>query len=102
MNLDVDNFEQEVLKSEIPVLVDFWATWCPPCSAMAPVMENLSTEFEGRVKVAKVNIDENQQLAAQYNISAIPAFLIFNKGEVVSTFVGIQTENKLQEALENV
>ncbi len=82
------NFEAEVLKSDIPVIVDFWAEWCVPCRMIAPVLEEISTEYAGKVKVAKVNVDEVGDLAQQYNIISIPTLMIFNGGEVVKQQVG--------------
>ncbi len=82
------NFESEVLKSDIPVIVDFWAEWCVPCRMIAPVLEEISTEYADRVKVAKVNVDEVGDLAQQYNIISIPTLMVFNGGEVVKQQVG--------------
>jgi len=89
------NFEEEVLKSEIPVLVDFWASWCGPCKMMAPVVEEISQDLEGKAKVCKVNIDEEPDLATKYEIMSIPTFLIFENGKVKSMSVGVQDKNNL-------
>jgi len=87
-HLSAANFEKEVMQSQIPVLVDFWAPWCGPCQMMGPVLESLATEYAGRLKVAKVNVDEEQGLAGQYEVSGIPMFVVFNRGEMVETFTG--------------
>jgi len=100
MILTEQNFQEEI-NCDIPVLVDFWAPWCGPCNAMGPVMDRLAEEFEGKAKVAKVNVDEEKQLAVEYSISAIPAILIFKNGEVVETLVGVHPEAMLRTKLEN-
>lgn len=83
-----DNFQSEILQSSTPVLVDFWAEWCGPCKMMAPALDELATEFAGKAKVAKVNVDDQQQLAANYRVSSIPMFLVFKGGQVVAQHVG--------------
>ncbi len=90
-----NNFEDVVLKAEKPVLVDFWATWCGPCGMMAPVVEAIAKEMEDRLVVGKVNCDENMELAQSYQITGIPAFLVFNKGEVVGRVVGAMSKDEL-------
>lgn len=82
------NFDQEVLKSELPVLIDFWAVWCGPCKMIAPVIEELANEFEGKLKVGKLDIDNNQQVSVKYGIRSIPTLLIFKEGQIVDQLVG--------------
>ncbi len=94
-----DNFETEVLKSEKPVVVDFWADWCMPCKALGPVIDELATEYAGRVKVGKLNTENSRDVPIRYNIQAIPTVLIFNKGEVVQKFVGLTSKKDFQAAL---
>lgn len=89
------NWKKEVLEANEPVLVDFWATWCPPCRAMNPVIDNLARDF----KVCKVNVDTNQELAAHYGISSIPAFLIFKDGKVAAQQVGVTPEATLRDEM---
>lgn len=93
------NFESEVLQSDKPVLVDFWATWCGPCRMLAPVIAELAEEYEGRVKVGKVNVDEQQALAIRYRVSSIPTVIVFKNGEAVASSVGVRPKAQLEELL---
>lgn len=88
VTLTVENFEKEVLQSSQPVLVDFWATWCPPCMKLGPAVEELAAEYEGKAKVGKINVDEQQALAMKYGADAIPLLLVFKNGEVVERKTG--------------
>ena len=96
------NFDQEVLKSDRPVLVDFWAPWCGPCQIMGPVINELAKEMEGKAKVGKLNVDENGATASKYGIMSIPALKIFKGGQVVKEFVGVQNKDALKEALNSI
>lgn len=94
-----ENFQSEVLSSDKPVLVDFWAVWCGPCKMLTPTIDELHTELEGKAKVGKVNVDENQEIAAQYGVMSIPTVIIFKDGEVVEQFVGVQPKNVYIDAI---
>jgi thioredoxin 1 len=98
-NVTDTSFEQEVLKAEVPVLVDFWAPWCGPCKAVAPVVEDLSKEYEGRLKVVKLNTDENPKTAQAYTIRGIPSLYLFKSGQVVETIVGAVPKPTLATAI---
>jgi thioredoxin 1 len=96
-NVTDASFENDVLKSSQPVLIDFWATWCGPCRAIAPVVEQLAGEYEGKVKVVKVNIDENPKTPTQYDVRSIPTLLMFKDGKVVGQIVGAVPKPKIEE-----
>ena len=94
-----DTFEQQVLRSELPVLVDFWAEWCPPCRPMARVLDELAAELEGKVVIAKINSDENPVASRTYRIMSLPTLLLFREGRIVATMVGARPKSALRDAL---
>jgi len=94
-----ENFEKEVMNSDLPVLVDFWAPWCGPCRMMSPIVDELATELDGKMKIAKINVDENSGIAGQYNVMSIPTFLIINKGVVAEQLVGGMVKEALKEKI---
>ncbi len=97
--LRADNFEQEVLNSKIPVLVDFWASWCGPCRMLAPVIEEIAKEYEGKIKVGKVNVDDEGELALKYNIVSIPTVILFKDGIKADKFVGFKPKDEIKKIL---
>ena len=96
------NFEEEVIKSDIPVLVDFYADWCGPCKMMMPIVDKMAEKYDGKIKVGKVNSDEENQLAAKYNIMSIPSFLLFKNGELVDTLTGAMPADILAGKLDSL
>lgn len=102
MNVEDGDFSKEVLESGQPVLVDFWATWCAPCRALAPALEELASQYKGKVKVAKMNVDDNQDTPQQYGVRAIPTLLMFKGGKVVEQIVGAVPKAKLEAAIQKV
>ena len=99
LTLTDQNFEQEVLQSKTPVLVDFWAVWCGPCQIVGPIVEELATEYNGKLKVGKMNVDENQVTPGKYNIMSIPSLLVFKNGEVVKTMIGAQSKESFKRQI---
>ena len=102
VTLTDENFAKEVLQSPTPVLVDFWAEWCGPCKMIAPILDELAQEYEGRVKIGKVNIDEHQGLAGQYSVRAIPTLLLFKDGQVADQIVGLRSKRDLAASFDRV
>lgn len=97
-----DSFEQDVLKADLPVLVDFWAEWCGPCRQIAPALEELSTDMDGKVVVAKLNIDENPITPTKYGVRGIPTLMVFKGGQIAATKIGALPKSKLYEWVESV
>lgn len=101
MEIEVNdtNFDEQVLKSDIPVLVDFWAQWCAPCFMVAPAVEEIAREYDGKLKVCKANVDEGPQVASRYGIRAIPTLMVFKDGQVVEQIVGVVPKERLEEKI---
>jgi thioredoxin 1 len=102
LKLNESNFEQEVLKSPLPVVVDFWANWCGPCKQVAPVLDELAGEYENRVRVGKVDVDEAQELAAKFNVNSIPNFVFFKGGKPVGQVVGMLSKKDLKSQFDKL
>jgi thioredoxin 1 len=102
ITLTKDNFDQQVLKSITPVLVDFWAEWCGPCKMIAPILDELSDEYAGKVSIGKVNIDDQQNLATEYGVRAIPTLLLFQHGQVAEQIVGLRSKRDLKASFDKL
>jgi len=102
IELNDGNFESEVLKSELPCLVDFWAEWCGPCLVVGPIVEEIAQEYAGKLKVGKLNVDQNSQTAAKYGIMSIPSLLIFNGGKVVDQIIGAVPKKQFIEKIDKI
>ena len=102
MEIDDSNFEQNILQAEMPVLVDFWAEWCGPCKQIAPTVDEIAAEYEGKAVVGKVNVDHHPTIASEYGIRSIPSLLIFSKGKVQQQIVGAVGKGELSEALDKL
>jgi thioredoxin 1 len=100
VNLTKDNFDQEVLHSDKPVLVDFWAQWCGPCRAVAPIIEELTDEYTGKVKVGKINVDEQGELAAQYRVMSIPTIMLFKDGQMADKVIGARSKDEFSKLID--
>ncbi len=97
-----DNFQEEVLNSDKPVLVDFWAEWCMPCLMLTPIIDELHKEYEGKIKVGKLNVDENRATASQYGVMSIPTVKLFKDGKIVKEFIGVQPKQVYEQAIKEV
>ena len=96
IDVTANNFEQEVLKSDVPVIVDFWAEWCVPCKMVHPILDKIADEYDGKIKIAKINVDQEGDIASQYNIISIPTLLLFKDGKVVNQQVGAGSQQTIE------
>jgi thioredoxin 1 len=97
-----DNFETEILQSDKPALVDFWAPWCGPCRAIAPILDNLAVQYQDKVKIAKINVDDHKKTATAYNVRSIPMLILFKEGKVQDTIIGLVSKDRLEGLLKKV
>jgi thioredoxin 1 len=102
LSITDDNFETEVLQSDMPVLIDFWAVWCGPCKMIKPVVEELAVEYDGKMKFGELDVDQNQQSAMKYGVRSIPTLLIFKNGEVADTIIGAQPKAQIEKKINEV
>lgn len=102
LDINEQNFEQEVVSSDVPVLLDFWAPWCGPCKMLMPVVEELAKEYDGKIKVGKVNTDENMSLSSKFQITSIPCLIIFKNGKPINKMVGFRPKNDIKKEIDNV
>lgn len=100
VEITTDNFEQEVLQSDVPVLVDFWADWCMPCKMIAPVLDQMAEEYDGKLKIGKLDVDSQADLAARYNVVSIPTLLLFKDGEVADQQIGAAPRDRLEKLVQ--
>ncbi len=100
VEITTDNFEQEVIEADVPVLVDFWAEWCMPCKMVAPVLEEMSKEYEGKLKIGELDVDSQADLAARYNVVSIPTLMVFKNGEVVGQQIGAAPRDRLEKLVQ--
>jgi thioredoxin 1 len=102
LNFSDQTFKQDVLESSPPVIVDFWAPWCAPCRVVSPTIDELATEYQGKIKVGKMNVDENSQTAGQYGVMSIPSIVFFKNGQPVKTMVGAQSKENYKQGIEQL
>ena len=102
LNFTDQDFKTQVLENTQPVIVDFWAPWCGPCKAISPIISELAQEFEGKVKVGKINVDENSQVAGQYSVMSIPSVVFFKNGQPIRTMVGAQSKENYKQEIESI
>lgn len=99
IKLTSENFENEVIKSEIPVLVDFWAEWCGPCKMQSPIIDDLANSMDGKIKICKINVDEETDIATRYNVMSIPTLMFFKNGAIINTAVGLHSKEEILEII---